>query len=658
MHLRRLLQHFVIPADNPELLRSQLTALAKQIPLLYFILVVNTLAVCITHFGSTPFWLTVVLPTLLYLATLIRMRHWTRLNIGSLSDAQVAQRLRSTVIFAAALGFLFTAWALAIYPYGGPYEKGHVAFYMGITVVACIFCLMHLKAAALSLTFMVLVPFTLFFAFSDNPVFTAIALNVALVTFAMISVLLAHDRNFRNLIDAQHQLMARQAETQRLSDENYRLANIDSLTGLPNRRCFFSELGKAVIEFEKTDRGFALGLFDLDGFKAVNDLFGHAIGDRLLVTASERLQKFKAESFIIARLGGDEFGVIIKRDLSHAELLDTGRRICAMLSVPYELGGTIAEVSASAGFAICPDAANSSESLMEHADYALYHAKTADRGAPVIFSRDHKSEMHKMTLIDQRLRLADFESELFLVFQPIISLKTEETVCFEALARWKNPSLGSVPPDVFIRAAERSELVNRITEYLFRKALREARNWPEAFGVSFNLSARNIASNETMLRLVTIINESGISPGRINFEITETALMADFDNAREKLRMLRLLGVTISLDDFGTGYSSLSYVHQLQLDSIKIDSAFVRAVDQDPRSLNVIKTVLDLCQNLNLSCVVEGVETEAQYQMIKELGCDRMQGFLTSPPLEVEKIGEYLSREAGRQRQASWGFAA
>jgi diguanylate cyclase (GGDEF)-like protein len=640
---------FSVESDNPELLQSQLRALSRLMPLLYVILVANTVTVSATHHDLAPAVFTVWIPGILTLGSMLRVVSWWRLRNQALSIDVTQQKLRDTVRLTVGMGACFSAWALCLFPYGGPYEKGHVAFYMANTVIACIFCLMHHRAAALSLTLVVMLPFTAYFASTGNPVFLAIALNCILVTIAMVFVLLTHYRDFVSLIDAQKQLLRRHEETQRLSDENFRLANADSLTGLPNRRWFFNLLELSVKQARTSGRRFALGLVDLDGFKAVNDIYGHSAGDRLLVETGRRLREILPSSVSIARLGGDEFGIILHDESGEAGIMSAGRDICATLSAPYQLANITAEVTASSGFAVFPDAAATVEKLVEHADYALYHAKNAQRGTPVLFSHDTKTEMQELGVLDQRLRDARLEDEMWLAYQPIVDIRTEQTVCFEALARWTSPAVGAVPPDLFVRAAERSQIVNRMTEILLRKVLWEMQGWPEELRLSFNLSARNLASDETMLRIITLIRESGIKPRRIDLEITETALMADFENARDKLRTLRALGVGITLDDFGSGYSSLTYVHQLDLDKIKIDRGFVAGICEDAKSLKVIRTVIDLCRNLRLTCVAEGVESAEQVRALQDVGCELMQGYFVGRPMPADGIAEFLERE--RQRQ-------
>jgi diguanylate cyclase (GGDEF)-like protein len=600
--------------------------------LLYLILLTNAAGLAITHYASAPVLLTVSLPSALALICLLRLVIWRRLWRRTFDDAQAVSRLRLTVRLVAALGVAFTGWALSLYYYGDAYAQGHVAFYMSITVIGCIFCLMHLRPAALLLTLIVVLPFSIFFALSGHLVFVAIAVNVLLVTIAMVYMLFTYYRDFATLIDSQKALVAKQQETQRLSDENFRLANLDSLMDLPNRRQFFAVLDRVLARAERDGGSFALALIDLDDFKPVNDIYGHAIGDRVLIEAGRRLSHLAAPGITLARLGGDEFGLLIDCAMTVPALLEFGRRVCETLQLPYNIPDSTAQLSGSLGFALYPDAGRSASQLFERADYALYHAKENRRGGAVIFSEEHETEIHETSRLEQGLRHADLEAELALDFQPIIDVATGRTVGFEALARWSSPSLGPVAPDLFIKVAERSDLINRLTEILLRKALATAAAWPDEWFVSFNLSMRDVVSPEAIARIADIVAASGVSPRRIEFEITETAVMRDYDQASEALHALKRLGVGLSLDDFGTGYSSLSYVYRLPLDKIKIDRSFVAEIESDAACRSIVKTVVDLCRNLRVVCVVEGVETAAQLRILQELGCSIMQGYWFGRP--------------------------
>ena len=259
----------------------------------------------------------------------------------------------------------------------------------------------------------------------------------------------------------------------------------------------------------------------------------------------------------------------------------------------------------------------------------------------------HETQIRQFASVERCLHSADLEKELSLNFQPIFDVIRGDVIAFEALARWDSPELGRVPPGVFVRVAERSDFITRLTRVLLRKALACAREWPETIRVSFNLSVRDIASAEAIMRIVSIIENSGVSPRRIELEVTETALMRDFDKGCECLNVLKALGVNIALDDFGTGFSSLSYVHQLPLDKIKIDRSFIKDIETQATCRDIVKTVIDLCRNLKLACVIEGMETREQAEILRELGGALMQGYYFGRDMPSHAVAAFLA-EHGR----------
>ncbi len=634
---RRVSAFLAIDANNPELIQAQLAAFTKQVPLLYFTLMTNTIALSLTHYDSAPLMLSTYLPCILYAGCVARIWFWWRTRNRAVGHEKAVRQLQGTIYLAGILGLCFTLWALALFPYGGAYAKGHVAFYMANTVIGCIFCLMHVRAAALMVTGAVLVPFTVFFASTGNVVFVAIAFNMVLVVGAMIYILLTHYRDFVDLIESQKALIAKQRETQSLSDENRRLANIDSLTELPNRRSFQFELESRLAVAVRENRSLAVGIIDLDGFKPVNDAFGHAVGDRLLVEAARRLMRFSDRQIFAARLGGDEFGLIVEADLGESALSKVGEAICTELEKPYNLLGITAKVSGSLGFAQFPTAGDNAAHLFEQADFALYYAKQHARGGTVVFSQEHEREIMRQSRIDQALKSADLERELHMMFQPFIDTDTQQVLGFEALARWDNAALGRISPDVFIRSAERCGMMGQMTAILFAKALDAANQWPKGTRLSFNLSARDIVSISTLETLLGILDESGFNPTDLDFEVTETSVMTNFDVACGNLNLLIQRGIGIALDDFGTGHSSLGYVHRLPLRKIKIDRSFIVDIGADGLSQNIVKTIVDLCRNIGCVCVVEGMETVEQVAILRRLGCSIMQGFYFGRPMLVEQ---------------------
>lgn len=627
---------FRIDAEDRELLDAQLAAFSRQVPLLYFILSVNSIALAFTHYGVAPAILTVVFPGILVGACAIRCLFWLRRRGRAVEPRIAARTLRTTVVLGGVLGFAFLSWALSLFPYGDTSRHDHVLFFVGITVVSCIFCLMHVRPAALMLTVMVVAPFVIFLLASGDTVQTAIGFNLLLVTFAMVYILNICSRQFAAMVNGE-------VETRRLSNENFRLANIDSLTDLPNRRQFFHRLSLLAEQALTENRRFVVGVLDLDGFKAVNDLYGHGVGDRVLREAGQRLLTISDEKQFIARLGGDEFGIIVDAGLDPDAVLAVGAKVCAVFDAPFSVAGIVAQIGGSVGFALAPDAGTTAELLYERADYALYHAKAKCRGRPVIFSEEHEVEIRRLSTIEHTLRRIDLDAELSLHFQPIVNIGSGRLIGFEALARWHSAELGNVPPDVFIAVAERTELIGTITQVLLRKAVAAARFWPEDLILSFNLSMRDLISHTTILQIVSIIRGSGIDPRRIIIELTETALMQDYEQVQDSLRILRSMGLKVALDDFGSGQSSLSYVHQLSLDKIKIDRGFVRNIATQENARNIVKTVIDLCRNLKFECVVEGVETAEQAEIIGLLGCSTMQGYFFAKPMPQSEVETFIA---------------
>lgn len=656
-HLAAVVELFRVPADNPELMRAQFDAFSKQIPLLYFILITNTIAVAYTYVPLAPASLSMIVPAVLIAVTGFRTFWWLRQRGVVRNDADILRNLRLTNWIAAPIAAGFTLWSFALYPYGDAFAKSQVAFYMAVTVIGCIFSLMHLRSAALIVTLVVDVPYVLFYFATGEPTLEAMAVNNLLVTGAMVTVLFIYYRDFADLVASRKSLLAQQAATQALSDENFRLANLDSLTELPNRRRFFAELSSAFTDAERRNVRVAVGIIDLDGFKPINDNYGHSVGDRVLIEAGRRIREvcegFGPQRVEFARLGGDEFGLVVCGDPDDADLMRLGERIGDRVKLPYQLDTAHTGLSCSIGFALFPQSATTAEALYECADYSLYHAKRHLRGRTVIFSSELEAEIRSRGVIENLLRTADFSTEMDLVFQPIVDAMSEHTAGFEVLARWRSSRLGLVSPADFIPAAERIGLIRPLTQALLIRALATAKTWPDHIRLSFNLSAHDVCSPEGILPLITIIERSGLPPHRIDFEITETAVTFDFVRAQQSIAALKAMGCGISLDDFGTGYSSLSHVHWLPLDKIKIDRSFIADVNDNAVSHKIIKSLTGLCDDMEIACVAEGVETRAQLDTLRRLGCDFIQGYYFAKPMHGDAIDEYLAKE--RQRLSGAG---
>lgn len=485
-------------------------------------------------------------------------------------------------------------------------------------------------------SFMVTFGALIYFVFAHQ---TAVNKHSALLIMLIVPVVVMISSVVRNTL---FQAIRARIAAERLHSEAMAMAHCDALTGLPNRRSFFAE-----IEAQK-DQVFDLALIDLDGFKPVNDIYGHSIGDELLIAVSRRLSEQCGTDGFAARMGGDEFAVILRGKRSERQLHAFGTVLCDALRETYLLGSVAATISASIGFVRSQGKGSTASQLLERADYALYFAKQNLRGAPVIFTAAHEAEMHDFSVVDQTLRAADLDRELSIVFQPQVDAIHNRTVSFEALARWTSPQLGDVRPDVFIKAAERSGLITGITLILLEKALARVSSWSNDMRVSFNLSARDLRSAISINNIREAVKRSGVDPRRIEFEITETAMLTDFEQACEALQQLKSLGCRIAIDDFGSGYSSFSYIHRLPVDKIKIDRSFVTQLVKHGSAVKIIQTIIDLCRNLRLDCVIEGVETERELNQLLQVKARYIQGYLFARPMPAEQIPAFLATEAAR----------
>ncbi len=618
-----------------ELAHSQVFAFQTQIPLMYFIVSTNAAVLAINYYDQAPTVLTVLVPFLLFVLCAYRFFAWRKSRGYKLTFAQAQATIHRTGFLAFFIGAAFIVWSLVLVPNGNTYMQMHAVFFILITTLFCLLCLMHVRRAVTILSLTVMVPFVGVMIFSGNQTLISIALNYVLVSVAVMIILSRYYYNFVDLIESKQQL-------QDMHDRMAIIADTDSLTKLANRRQFFARLSQSLLRGERSSQIVTIGILDLDGFKPVNDTYGHSVGDLVLIEVAMRLRNICPTAECIARLGGDEFGIILYGHYTAPELRIMGMQICLALREPYVIDNIPAKISASIGFASSAEAANTTEQLYECADYALYYAKRNTRGAPVSFSADHKIEIRQNSLIDQRLRDADLCEDISMAYQPIIDTETGKPVAFEALARWTDPDIGIIPPDVFIQVAERNGHIRKLTEMLLEKTLDDAAHWPDHLSLSFNLSAYDIATREAASRIADIVANSRIPARRIELEVAETAVMLDFDKTRETLTMLKDCGMHISLDDFGSGYSSLNYVHQLPLDRIKIDRGFIANIEHVKVSIDVVRTIVDMCRSLSLDCVIEGVETQRQVALLRDMGCRWMQGYLFAKPMAASHIPAFL----------------
>jgi len=431
------------------------------------------------------------------------------------------------------------------------------------------------------------------------------------------------------------------------------MAHHDGLTDLPNRELFQERLKQALAEGRPGSGRVAALCVDLDLFKNVNDSFGHPIGDRLLRSVADRLRSHLVGNNLVARLGGDEFAVILTNVVSPNEASDYAARLIKTLSEAYEIDGIEVVIGASIGIALSPGDGETSEELMRNSDMALYRAKSDGGGVHRFFEREMDRQAQKRRDMELDLRRAFANGEFELHYQPLVDIAADRISGFESLLRWRHPQRGMISPADFIPVAEDIGLIVALGEWVLREACTEAAKWPTDVKVAVNLSPVQFRSRNLVQVVISALAHSGLSPRRLELEITESLFLAETEANLAILHQLRELGVSISMDDFGTGYSSLSYLRSFPFDKIKIDRSFVKDLGQRSDCVAIVRAISGLGRSLNITTTAEGVETVDQLDWLRAEGCNEVQGFLFSAAKPAAEVEALLFRFGQRASQAA-----
>jgi diguanylate cyclase (GGDEF)-like protein len=430
------------------------------------------------------------------------------------------------------------------------------------------------------------------------------------------------------------------------------LALHDSLTDLSNRVHFHEKLEEAQSRATKNNDMLAVLFMDLDRFKAVNDTLGHPIGDLLLCKFGERLRKCARSNDTIARLGGDEFALILESVDQRCDVARLAERILNEVARPFEIEGHMIQVSTSIGIAMGPSDGASADSLLKHADLALYRAKSDGRAGYCFFEPSMSAEAQRRHSLEMELHRAVQREEFELHYQPVVDLANGHILGFEALVRWRHPTKGLIAPSEFISLAEDTGIIVQLGDWVLRRACADAAQWPPDIGVAVNLSAVQIKSCGIVQSVLAALQATGVNPRRLELEITESVLLNDTEANIAVLRELRAAGIKTSMDDFGTGYSSLGYLRRFPFDKVKIDKSFVQEVCELRGGQAVVRAVIEISESVGMTTIAEGVETEEQLEMLRTLGCTAAQGYLFSVPQPATEIPGML-REFNSARTAS-----
>ena len=628
---------FEVPTDDVELVRAQFQAFAKQIPLLYFILAVNTIAVIFTFAPMGPRWIAIYLPSCMCAFCAARAVAWWRLGQVEATYAAALRQMQTTNKLAFVLAITFSVWGMTLYPYGDPYAKAQMVFFLALTMISCIFCLMHLRSAALSVTLVGVIPFCVYFCFADQGHFRPAAINLALVAVGMIAILMIYYRDFAHLVASRRALAEKQSETQRLSDENLRLANIDSLSDLPNRRALMTTLDRWRGAGADSEKHTSIVFVDLDGFKEVNDSYGHETGDRLIKLVAELLRGLTPEGAMLSRLGGDEFAFLIRDVEALRAARDLAAAVLAILAHPLRIGERTVRVGASIGISCAAPGECDGRELFRRADIAMYDVKANGKSGVTVYTPHLDVARSWQHTIEAEIRAGLQAGEFDVVYQPIVEARTQRVMAVEALLRWPRRPGSPMGPDQFIGVAEVSGLIHQLGLFVLRRACRDLLAFDD-IQLNVNISPAQFHDPDFEAKVGRVLAEIGFPAKRLELELTEGYLIDQPQRAAAAISSLKAMGISVALDDFGAGHASIGYLKEYGFDRIKIDRSLAGEIAKGGKAGVLITGTVFIANGLNMGVVAEGVETEEQEALLCVAGCHHLQGYLFCRPKPIEDL--------------------
>lgn len=653
--MRSLLQLFRLDTSDPELMRAQFRSFQGHVPLLYGILVCNTVAITVTSFNAQQLAKTLASPIAISAIAIWRAIWWLRQGTSQkLSDAEISKHLKRTCQLAVIMTLTFNAWVIWVFQDASSYARSNLTFFLALSQVSTVFCLMTLRAAAMWVAVVSTVSFALYFSWIEGGQLLPQALVLCCVCAGMAVVTDSFNRSFSEVVRSRRTLHLRQLETEKLSEENRRIAFSDPLTGLPNRRELLKRLDQLDERESLRPNSLAVLFIDLDGFKLVNDEHGHQAGDQLIRAVCKRLREQCPDHAILARVGGDEFTVLLETgeemESAQAQALTLSMRLLEQMALPVLVDRHVLQISGSIGIASNIDAEANPRELLRRADLAMYHAKTEGKGQISIYSDALDEGRLRRLEIEAQIGFGLGRREFDIVYQPIVDADSGAIVSTEALLRWPRRKQGSLTPDEFIEIAEATGQIHPLGLYVLERACREIKPFGELC-LSVNVSPAQFRHPAFEQQVLRILERTGFPPQRLQLELTESYLLANPALAIKAVSALKAAGISLALDDFGTGFTSIHYLKSYGFTHIKIDKSLLVGLEPDSKATMLVAGAVTLACALDMEVIAEGVEHEAQATILRAIGCHELQGYLFGKPLPLEEFRQRFEqpREEGGQ---------
>lgn len=659
--MRAFFELFTLDTSDPELSRAQFRSFQGHIPLLYGILVCNTVAITVTSFHPDAITKTLISPIAISAIAITRAFWWRRQgDAQQFSDAQISHYLTRTCKLAVVMTLIFNAWVIWVFQDADAYARSNLTFFLALSQVSTVFCLMTLRAAAMLVAVVSTVSFALYFSWVDGAAMLPQALVLCCVCVGMAVVTHSFDRSFSEVVQSRRTLHIRQMETQKLSEENRRIAFTDPLTGIPNRRELLSRLDQLDQREVLRRASLAIVFIDLDGFKQVNDEHGHQAGDELIRIVCQRLLAQCPDHATLARVGGDEFTVLLETAESEPNAQVTAfnlaLRLLEQLALPVEVDRHVLQISGSIGIAANMDESVRPRELLRRADLAMYHAKTEGKAQVAIYSDELDKGRLRRIEIEGQIGSGLGRDEFDIAYQPIIDAASGAIVSAEALLRWPRRAQGSLSPDEFIEVAEATGQIHPLGLYVLERACREIRPLGDV-GLSVNVSPAQFRHPEFEKQVFAILEQTGFPPQRLQLEMTESYLLTNPGLAIRATEALKAAGISLALDDFGTGFTSIHYLKSYGFTHIKIDKSLLAGMAPGSKATMLVAGAVTLATALDMSVIAEGVEHEAQASILREIGCHEMQGYLFGRPMPLAEFKRLLANSR-EERASSKGLRA